>query len=439
MVARRTILRAGALAPVLAGCAPGVLSTGSGAVRIAVPWSGDELRAFRRVLGDLGTAAPGDKVPIDVVPLGDEIDSALSARGRSAPEIVMLPTVGGVAELAGSRLKPVAADLWHDDGDNRGAGGARLEYRCPWQRLLWSGGTPYAVPFKAAAKSLVWYDREAFPGEPDAPQHWMFPQWHDRRVTGRALLALGAADGWVLADMFENVLYAESADDYRALEAASSTRGGHRDWGTPGVHAAFTRLAELWGAPGILAGGVAGALTRQFPDAVRAVFEHRLAAMVVAPDFAAPIVHSAIARAKRSGDAVGVLWFPPTGPGLPAPRLGGGDVIVTTTDSSPAATKIIAGLAAPNAARSWVADPGGFLVPHRRTVQTPGAELKPLAPELNRWNGFGLADLMGPAGRRNGLWHVLTDLLKSVGTGGGVDEAARRAVDAMKAVEENLG
>ncbi|MCX4091526.1 hypothetical protein [Nocardia sp. alder85J] len=73
-------------------------------------------------------------------------------------------------------------------------------------------------------------------------------------------------------------------------------------------------------------------LTPQFPDAVRAVFEHPRAAMVVAPGFAAPIVLGAIARAHRRSDAVGVMWFPANGPGTPAPRLGGGYVMVMTAD-----------------------------------------------------------------------------------------------------------
>ncbi|NEW34462.1 hypothetical protein GV791_18140 [Nocardia cyriacigeorgica] len=92
MLARRTFLHA-ALAAALAGCGDGVLGT-PGAVRIAVSWSGSELAAFRRVLEALGLAGS-----VDVIPLGDEIGTALTG-GRSAPELVMLPLAGRVRELA---------------------------------------------------------------------------------------------------------------------------------------------------------------------------------------------------------------------------------------------------------------------------------------------------------------------------------------------------
>ncbi|MQY30387.1 ABC transporter substrate-binding protein [Nocardia aurantia] len=437
MVARRTILRAGVLAPILAGCAPGVLGTGATAIRVAVPWSGDELRAFRKVLAGLPRAAPGDAV-IEVVPLGDEIDTALSARGHSAPEIVMLPTVGEVRSSPPGRLKPAPAGLWSTDGKNHGEDDKRLNYGKAWRKLLWPRGEPYAVPFKAAAKSLVWYDRTAFPGDPDAPRHWTVSDWPAHAVPGRALLALGAADGWVLADMFENILHSRSPYEYQVLQDASWA-GEQRNWNIVPIYDAFVQLGSLWGAPGVFPGGVGRALTSQFPDAVRAVFEHRLAAMVAAPDFAAPIVRSAIERAHRSDDEVGVTWFPASAPGMDAPRLGGGDVMVMTEKAGPAAEDLVRRLAVPQAAASWVQNPGGFLVPRRDTEPLPDWKvLKDIAAHLNEWAAFGLADVMGAAGRRNGLWHVLTDLLKAVGTGSHPEKAAQQAVDGMIAAEKRL-
>ncbi|WP_019926651.1 hypothetical protein [Nocardia sp. BMG111209] len=438
MVSRRTILRAGVLAPVLTGCASRVSSSGgSTAVRIAVPWSGDELRAFRKVLDGLPRAAPGADAAIEVVPLGDEIDTALSARRSSAPEIVMLPTVGEVRSQPIGRLKSVPVSLWSTDGQNHVDDDERLNYTRPWRKLLWPRGEPHAVPFKSAAKSLLWYDRTAFAGGA-LPPGWTVADWSARVAPGRALLALGAADGWVLADMFENVLDSWSPEEYRILQDASWA-GDPRNWDTELMKDIFTRLGSLWGAPGVLPGGVGRALTLQFPDAVRAVFEHRKAAMVAAPDFAAPIVRSAMARARRPEHEVGVTWFPAVAPDKAAPRIGGGDVMVMTANASTAAVDLVTRLSAPNATASWVENPGGFLVPRRGSEPLPDWPiLTDLAPDLNKWDAFGLADMMGPAGRRNGLWQVLTDLLKDVGTGRHPEEAAHRAVDGMVAVEKSF-
>ncbi|MBF6170897.1 ABC transporter substrate-binding protein [Nocardia blacklockiae] len=428
MVRRRAVLQAGLLAPVLAGCAPGVLLGDADAVRIAVPWSGSELAAFRAVLRGAGLDGT-----VDVLPLGDDIDTALAARGRTKPDLVMLPHVGRVRELAGKGLRPVPAALWTD------AAGPR--YPDVWRTLLWENGIPYAVPFKSANKSLVWYDRYAFGGDGprDDPQDWILAEWPDRlrelASRGRRPLALGAADGWVLADMFADMLYAESPEGYRKLADAEAA-GLRRDWKVDEVRAALFRLGELWGQPDAFPGGVPGALTRQYPDAVRQVFELRDAAIVVAPDFAEAIVRSSLRRAHRPDDAVGVTRFPAGASGF-QPRIGGGDVLVITGDPRPAVDSAVAKLADPAAAQPWIDSFGGFLPPSLRTPPAYPHMPEAVAAQLNSWTDFDLADLIGEAGQRNGLWRVLTDFLVSVGDGrlDRLDAAVGRAVAALDAFE----
>ncbi|MBB5916299.1 alpha-glucoside transport system substrate-binding protein [Nocardia transvalensis] len=430
MVRRRAVLQAGALAPFLAACAPGILLGDPDAVRIAVPWSGSELAAFRAVLDGAGLR---DRV--DVLPLGDDIDTALLARGRSAPDLVMLPEVGRVRELAGDRLRVLPESLWTD------AGGPL--YHDVWQELLWENGKPYAVPFKSANKSLVWYDRFAFggTGPRDDPQEWTLAQWPGkmRRIAaaGRRPLALGAADGWVLADMFGNVLYSENQWDYRDLAASGDGRIRPRVWNLDSVRATFHRIGEVWGQAGAFPGGVTGALTRQYPDAVRQVFELRSAAMVVAPDFAEPIVRSSLDRAGRDDDAVGVMQFPVVEDGKDRPLIGGGDVLVVTAETRRAVDPVVGALAAPTAVRPWIDRYGGFLAPSPRARPDHRPMLDPVADQLNSWTVFDFADLIGPAGRRDGLWRVLTDFLVTVGDGrvDRVDAATEHAIAALDEFE----
>ncbi|WP_280269732.1 ABC transporter substrate-binding protein [Nocardia wallacei] len=462
MATRRAVLQAGALAPLLVGCAPGVFRDRPDVVRIAVPWSGTELAAFRAVLEGIRAPAPGVPAyphPVDVVPLGDDVDTALHAGGRTAPDVVMLPEAGQVRELAGTRLRAVGDSLWvTTDG--------RPRYRPPWWELLRHRvpGTDaigqYGVPFKASNKSLVWYDRDAF-GDSDSPRTWMLADWPDRigaYARGeRRLFALGAADGWVLTDVFANVLRTMAPRDYEDLITPPGNAGEQvREWDRPGVRAAFGVLGQIWGHPDAFAGRVAETLRRQFADSVRDVFLHRRAAMVVAPDFAEPVVRHSLRRTGRSDSCVGVMAFPAFGREYVAPRIGGGDVMVITAKAKERAEDLVAALAAPTAPVPWITRYGGFVAPDERPRAEPGREpesergterpasysgiYKDVADQMNSWDVFGFADWLGPIGRRNGLWRVLTNFLVAVGyrSPGRIDEATGAAIAGLSAFERSL-
>ncbi|MFI9507809.1 ABC transporter substrate-binding protein [Nocardia sp. NPDC052566] len=427
MRTRRALLQAGMVLP-LAACAPELLWGGSGTVRIGVSWSGVELAAFREVLA---RTAFGRSV--DVIPMGDDVGTAFTAGGKSAPDIVMLPQAGQVRALVDNdKLRPVAEALWTDDE------GAR--YPEPWRQLLRHKGKPYGVPFKAADKSLVWYDRQSVDryhlGDPAL---WTIPDWVDRmEVLARTpirLLALGAGDGWVLTDVFENVLRGESP---RSYDDVAATRGT-MTWDRPAVHAAFGHLVRLWGQPHTFAGGVAVALTRQFPDAIRDVFERRRAAMVIAPDFAEPIVREALrAAGRRSEEAVGIVPFPAVGPGADRPHIVGGDVMVVTKNADRRADEVVAALAAPEAPLPWIERTGGFLAPNLRTTARYSMLMAPIARAQGSWGAFDLSDQLGAVGGRNGLWRILTEFLTTIGDGAREhpEPAIDQAIAALEAFEQ---
>lgn len=427
MRTRRELLQVALIAPLAAACAPNLLLGNPGAIRIGVSWSGSELAAFRAVLARLDYHHE-----VDVVPLGDEIETAFTAGGRSAPDIVMLPQAGRVRPLAEQRkLRPVADALWSDELGSR--------YPDVWRQLLQHNGKPYGVPFKAADKSMVWYDRRLVDkyGLGD-PAGWTLADWLDRMEvlaeTPVRLLALGAADGWVLTDVFENALLAESPRIYDEVAVARNDR----TWESPAVRAAFGHLGSLWGHRHAFPGGIAAALTRQFPDAVREVFEHRRAVMVVTPDFAEPIVRAAVRRSgRRAEDVVGVAAFPAVAAGQDPPRIVGGDVMVVTDSASDRAMDLVKALADPAAPLPWIKDYGGFIAPNLRTDAQYSPFLEPAARTLGTRTAFDLSDRIGAVGGRNGLWRILTDFLTAVGDGQTerLDEATDRAIAALDAVD----
>jgi alpha-glucoside transport system substrate-binding protein len=420
---RRSFLRVLATLPAagIAGCGVSDVLGTTGALRVAVSWSAAELQAFRWVLKDVAAKPP--RLPrIDLIPLGDYIDAAMNAKGGSRPDVVMLPRPGLVLENQGN-LVPLK-DVWDPAADP-------ARYGQVWRDLLVGDDLQaYGVPFKAAHKSLLWYRKRTFP-EP--------PTFAD--LAADRQLALGAADGWVLTDFFENVLYSVSPDQYLKLQDAAP---GERNWDNDDVHLTFRLLGEVWGASRVLAGGVDRSMTLQFPDAVREVFRFDRAAMVVAPDFAEPVVAAAFPDPEQLAAEVGVRQFPAIRPGDVAPLIAGGDIaVVVEGKESTHAIELVKRLAAPGAADAWIEGRGGFIPANGEYEPRHVRELENLvAPLLNSTAefAFDLSDQLGAVGGYDGLWRVLRDFLRAVGDGhrDRASPAALRAIADLQELEAGL-
>lgn len=387
----------------LAGCSSDVLGLRR-AVRVAVSWSGEELRAFHKVLAGLGTL----DYPVEVVPLGDAISTAFGTRSTRRPDVVMLPQPGLVPRHLAD-LEPIPDDI-------APLGRVRL-----WKELLVHEGTTYGVPFKTAHKSAVWYRPSVFREHGVQPPR-LWSEWLtlNRTLTqaGVTPMALAAGDGWVLTDFLENVLLGIAPSVYLGLATATNPRPSQQ----PQFGAALRLLGTMWSAPDLLAGGVKESLVQQFPDALVEVFGHRKAAMVLASDFAEPVVRSFAADPND----IGLFTFPPMTAGAAAPVVVGGDVMVLQKPTSDDARDLVRRLSATTAVDPWIAE-GGFLVDGRTTGYSP--ELTRLAEQLTRPGEqlqFDLSDRLGRIGDINGLWRVLTDFLIAVG---GRDSAVQDAVD----------
>ncbi|HWD77574.1 MAG TPA: ABC transporter substrate-binding protein [Kribbella sp.] len=386
-------------------------------MRVAVSWSGEELRAFHKVLDGLGTL----DYPVEVVPLGDDISTAFGSPSARRPDVVMLPQPGLVREHL-EELAPIPDDI-------ASLGQARL-----WRDLLVQNGTTYGVPFKTAHKSAVWYRPSVFErAGVQPPRHWS--EWITLNQTliqaGVTPLALGAGDGWVLTDFLENILLGIAPAVYAGLATAEHPRPSQQ----PQFGAALRLLGTMWSTPGALAGGVKESLVQQFPDALVEVFGHRRAAMVLASDFAEPVVRSFAA----DPDDIGLFTFPPMSPGAAAPVVVGGDVMVLTSPITDNCRDLVRRLAAPTAVDPWIKE-GGFLVDGRTTGYTP--ELTRLAEQLTlpgKQLQFDLSDLLGSLGGINGLWKVLTDFLIAVGDhdADAVPAAVNTALSDLRTLEES--
>jgi alpha-glucoside transport system substrate-binding protein len=415
MVQRRTLLRTAALTPLVglaAGCGELARTAGFGDyVRVAVTWSAAELAAFAQVLDQRGVA------DYELIPLGDDIGAALGARTAGGPDIVAVPQVGHVTANLDD-LAPLPAGVWQDG------------YERIWPATS-VDGQHYALPFKLAGVSVVWYRKDLDITPPETWDDWL--ALNEKIIdAGIAPLALGGADGWVLAQFFENVLLRTYPETFDALADEHEANL----WDSTEVYRAFEMVATMWGQAGALSGGAGKALVQQFPDAVLEMCRYGRAAMVPAPDFA----ESVIRRFAADPDDYRTFTFPQGGRGDP-PLAVSSDLLVLTKPASGAAQDLIRYLATPNAPVPWIRDTGGFIAANPRTDDRYySPTLRKLANALdNNDIRFGLADQLGRLGGREGLQRVLQNLLRGVAAGTAPAEAARAACRAMIDAEHRTG
>ncbi len=413
-------------AALLSGCEPGGGSASPGLrglrLEVAAVWSGVEqqrfglvLRAFTRRTGvAVRYTSAGYSVPVFL--------RARLAAGR-LPDVVFLPQPGLLRTYAAEHLLiPL----------NRIAGSAvASNYNPVWRRLGSVGGTLYGVWFKAADKSLIWYNEGLFERAGVAPPTTI----GDLVLLARRLalshiaaFAVGGADGWTLADWFSN-LYLRLAGPARYdLLAAHLIR-----WDDPTVTRTLRLMARVL-APGVLAGGPRVARATSYPESVQETFATRpAAAMVFEGDFVAGVISGqTYARLGVDADAFGFPVVERPGPMMVA----GGDAAALMR-RSPAGNALIRFLASPAAAAIWAAR-GGFVSPNiNLSLATyPDAVTRAIARSLVGSGSsfrFSLSDVTpasfgGTEGR--GMRQILQQFLvrRDAGTAATLlEEAARKA------------
>ncbi|MDG4797626.1 extracellular solute-binding protein [Micromonospora sp. WMMD1082] len=412
---RRTLLRATATAAAATVTAAGAggCARGRRSVQVAVVWAGGELARFREVV-------VGYTPTVQVIGVGNDIDAFLTAR-RSAgtsPDVAILPRSGLVVEYAQrgwlSEVTPATS------------------YTAPagMADLLSVDGRRYGVWVKAAHKSLFWY----FPSMlAEPPRTWDALVTLTRRLgarhragAGPAPLAIGAADGWVLTDWFENVLAdVAGADLYEALAR------GEADWRDRPVGYALDRLAELWSVDGAFPDGGRRALLTQFEESVIQVVHHRDATMVFEADF----VDAVVGRFRRGTEPLATFRFP--GARVASqPLIVGGDAAVAFAGSE-GGVELVRWLSDAGAFQPWL-DAGGYLSPN---LSVPAGSYRDplrgrLADELRTADTvqFDLSDRLpgtftGTDGV--GIWRIMQDFFMDVTDGVAAREAVRRATGAL--------
>jgi alpha-glucoside transport system substrate-binding protein len=338
---------------------------------------------------------------------GEDTGAYLGPRiqGGSPPDVAILPQPGLVGQYADQGvLKPLSSAVTKQIDAN---------YTPYWKELGSADGKPYGVLVKAAHKSLVWYDQEAFDeAGVQAPATWddLMKVAQTLSDNGITPFSLCGASGWTLTDLFENIyLSTAGPENYDKLAKHEI------QWTDKTVTTALEKMAELTGNEDYVLGGASGALQTDFPTCSTKVFGDKgEAAMVIEGDF---VGESATQAGAKIGEDAKSFPFPKAGE--TAPVVLGGDIAVALTDAK-GTMELLEFLASAEGGEIWAKQPG-YLSPNRNVSvdSYPNAQTKQLAQtiiqagESVRYDMSDLAPSAFGGTDGKGEWKLLQDFLRN--------------------------
>jgi ABC-type Fe3+ transport system substrate-binding protein len=315
----------------------------SGEVSVVSTWSGPEQASFEEVIAGFEEQYPDVDVSYDSA--GDALPTVLSTavEGGNPPSVAVVAQPGLIqGYVERGALQPID---FAEDTIAENFSESVIQVGTFDDQL-------YALLFKAANKSTVWYNVQAFEDAGvEASDNWddFLASAETIKASGLPAYSIGGAEGWTLTDLFENIyLRTAGADMYDQLSRHEIP------WTDQSVKDALTEMAKVVGDADNIAGGTQAALQSDFPTSVSNVFaEEPKAAMVLEGDFVPGVVESPL----EAETGYNVFPFPAINDSPPS-VVGGGDLAVMFEDT-PAAQAFIEYLATPEAAEIW-AGRGGF-------------------------------------------------------------------------------
>ena len=377
----------------------------SGNLSISGVWTGQEARSFNAVLDGFKQDQPD--VTVKYNPVGDQIPTVLSTavQGGNPPDLAAVAQPGLVRDFVEKNaLKPLDfAESTIDDNFSEGAVEAGTV-----------DGKKYGVLFKAANKSTVWYNVPLFEEagvEPPEDFDAFLEAAKTLRASGTKAYSLGAADGWTLTDLFENI-YLRQAGPEKYDQLATHDI----PWTDQSVKDALETMARIVGDTGNIVGGTSGALETDFPTSVTNAFkDNPEGSQVLEGDFVESVITDSTPAKPETG--FNVFDFPSIDGSSPA-VVGGGDTIIMFSDT-PASQALVEYLATPEAAEIWAkrggyssanknVDDSAYEDPLLRETATAIADAETFRFDLSDLQPAAFGATVG-----QGLWKEFQDFLKN--------------------------
>jgi alpha-glucoside transport system substrate-binding protein len=389
----------------------------SGSISVMSTWSGPEQASFQAVIDGFTEQNPDVDVTYDSA--GDALPTVLSTaiEGGNPPTIAVVPQPGlvqGYVERGAVQPIAFAEDLVAENFGESIVEVGTFE------------GEFYALLFKAANKSTVWYNVQAFEeAGVEAPETWddFLAGAETLKAAGFQAYSLGGAEGWTLTDLFENIyLRTAGPEMYDQLSTHEIP------WTDQSVKDALAEMAKVFSDTENIVGGTEGALQSDFATSVSSVFaEEPEGAMVIEGDFVPGVVDHPL----EPETGFNVFPFPAIEDSPPS-VVGGGDMAVMF-DDTPAAQAFIEYLASPEAAEIW-AGRGGFSSANQNV--DPNAYPDPITQETATAIAeaevfrFDLSDLQPSefgATEGQGLWKLFQDFVANPDDIDGIAQQMERA------------
>ena len=379
---------------------------------------------FAQVIAAFNKTYPN--VHVNYKPVGNNLPTVLATAvaGGHPPDMADVAQPGTVAQLAAQgKLKPITY----------ASSTIAQNFAPAWRQLGTYSGKLYALVFKAANKSVVWYNVPAFKTAGVTPPKTfaqLLTAAKTLKSSGVPAYSVGGADGWTLTDMFENIyLRTFGAAKYNSLSQ-------HKiKWTDPSVKTALTTMAKIVGDSANLAGGSSGALQYGFNDSVTNAFATPpKAAMVFEADFVGGVISSST-KAKPTTGFNTFTWPSITpGPNAGAVEIGG-DLFVTFRDN-PAIEAFVKFLATAPAAEAW-AKLGGFGTGNKNVPASiyPDAITKATEAPIGTAKSvvFDMSDEQPPAfgaTTGQGEWGLFQNFLKNPSDVSGIQSQLEKAAAA---------
>ena len=392
-------------------------------VEVAATWTSSEQTNFEQVLA-LFEEQTGATVRF--VSAGDDIAAYLGPKieGGKPPDVAILPQPGVVRSFAAEGSLIPIEDF---------AGQLVDENYAPAAREVGTvDGTLYAVWFRAAQKSTVWYNTHVFDDAGVQPP----ATWEELTSTAQTISDFGVAPysvgvdvGWPLSDLFENI-YLRTAGPEMYDQLAKH----EIPWTDQSVKDALALMSDVIGNSDMIAGGTQGALQTDFNGSVTQMFEDPpKGAMTFEGNFVGGIINDET-KAKVGPDAD--FFDFPSIDGSPPAVMGGGDLAVLLKDTE-GGQELIKFLATPEAAEVW-AGLGGYISPNTNvdiSAYTNPVDQRVAQALLDVGDAtrYDLSDLQPTefgATTGQGIWGILTDFVSDPSD---VDGTAQQLEAAAKA------
>jgi Bacterial extracellular solute-binding protein len=393
-------------------------------VEVAATWTSSEQTNFEKVLG-LFEDQTG--ATVKYISTGDDIAAYLGPKieGGKPPDVAILPQPGVLKSFADDgalvSIEQTAGDL------------VDANY-APAARAVGSvDGTLYAVWFRAAQKSTVWYNTQVFNDAGVQPPK----TWDELLTTAQTIsdfgvppYSIGVDVGWPLSDLFENIYLRTAGPDMYDKLATHEI-----PWTDPSVKDALTKMADIVGNSDDIAGGTQGALQTDFNGSVTQMFaDPPEGAMTFEGNFVAGVI-TGETNAKVGPDAD--FFDFPSIDGSPPVVMSGGDLAVQLKESA-GGDALIRFLASPEAAEVWAGE-GGYISPNTSVdlsaytdpVDRRIAEAFDKAGDSARYDLSDLQPTAFGATTGEGIWGIFTDFVSDPtdvdGTAQQLEAAAKAA------------